>query len=101
MNELEPMIALVGDIFDLDALEWWSAKSKSPLYSVEKKDGIYWLKLPRFGLLTDQFCMRLQAEKPASIAQELIAIATEMTAKAKELIPIIKASAKVRRMDVY
>jgi hypothetical protein len=75
MQESEPMIELTGDAFELDSLEWWSAQSNSPLYTVVKDGGKYWLKSPRFGLHTDLVAVR---------------------AVAKELIPIIKGSAKVR-----
>jgi hypothetical protein len=79
MKESERMVELTGEAFDLDSLEWWSAKSNSPLYSIVKKHDKYWLKSPRFGRGTDPSSLR---------------------AAAKELIPIIKGTSKVRNLDV-
>jgi len=75
MKESEPMVELIGDTFDLDSLEWWSAQSPSQLYTVVKGGDKYWLKTPRFGLHTDSQILREQA---------------------KELIPIIKGASFVR-----
>ena len=63
----------------MDLLQWWSAQSNSPLYSVVKEDNKYWLKSPLFGRHTDEH---------------------SVLAEAKELIPIIKGSAIVRGMDM-
>jgi len=69
MQESEPMVELTGDIFELDSLKWWSAQSKSPLYSVIKEDKKYWLKSPRFDKHTDSASLRRQAEEMLPILQ--------------------------------
>lgn len=69
MKESEPMVELTGDIFELDSLEWWSAQSKSPLYSIIKEDEKYWLKSPRFDNHTDSASLRRQAEEMLPIIQ--------------------------------
>jgi hypothetical protein len=77
MRETEPMVELIGDIFELDSLQWWGAQSKSPLYSVVKEGGKYWLKSPRFDEDTDSPSLRRQAE---------------------EMLPIIKGAALMRAL---
>ncbi|MFZ0012236.1 MAG: hypothetical protein WAL97_10140 [Halobacteriota archaeon] len=75
MEEMEPMVELTGDIFELDSLQWWSAQSKSPLDSIVKEDEKYWLKSSRFDADTDSPSLRRQAE---------------------EMLPIIKGTQLVR-----
>ncbi len=77
MKEDEPIVEVVGDIFELDSLQWWSVQSKSPLYSMVKEDEKYWLKSPRFDADTDSASLRRQAE---------------------EMLPIIKGAQLVRAL---
>jgi hypothetical protein len=74
MDESELLVQLSGESSELDELGWWGSQSNFSLYNVVKIDNMYYLKSPRFTQKED-----------AGVTYQ----------KAEQLLPIIKAFAKI------
>jgi hypothetical protein len=88
MNDNEPMVELIGNPAELDELAWWSSFSHFNIFNVIRQGEKCYLTSPRFAQIKQD---RTIQDKAKSVA---------IKDEAKKLLPIVRATAKIRGLNV-